>query len=75
MRYNSYKKKYITLKEGEYFCKTCDGAGVVIRSNSTNKKVGKLTCHKCLGEGKLDWVEKAVGKQPKRRNLKVRWTV
>jgi len=63
MRYNWHKKKHISLEEGEYFCKKCNGAGVVSRTNAVHKKAKKLICDKCLGEGKLDWVEKAVGKK------------
>lgn len=89
MRFNWHKLQRITLKEGEYFCKKCDGSGVIGRSNSTNKRVGNLICDKCLGEGKLDWVEKAVGKRQliidleveeltlkkRRRHLKDEWTI
>jgi DnaJ-class molecular chaperone len=63
MRFNWHKQKHITLDEGEYFCKKCNGSGVVSRSNSYHKRKGSLICNECLGEGKLDWVEKAVGKK------------
>lgn len=89
MRFNWHKQKNVTLEEGEYFCRKCSGSGVVPRSNASNKVVGNLICDKCLGEGKLDWIEKAVGKrQPlidieveeltlkkRRRQLKGEWTI
>ena len=65
-RYNSYTKKYIRLEEGECFCKKCHGTGVVRRSNIFHKKKSTLICSECLGEGKLDWVEKATGKRKNR---------
>ncbi len=87
MRYNRHKQKYIVLKEGEYFCKKCNGSGDVPRSNATHRK--NLICSKCLGEGKLDWIEKAVGKRipvinlkmetvilkERERKLKGKWTI
>lgn len=87
MRYNSHTRKHIVLKEGEYFCKKCNGSGVVPRSNGYHKRNSTLVCDKCLGEGKLDWIEKAVGKRSplieveeltlkkRRRQLKGEWTI
>ena len=69
MRYNSHLKQHIVLQEGEHFCKKCGGAGMVARSNSFRKE--KLICEKCLGEGKLDWIEKAVGKRSLIIELKI----
>jgi DnaJ-class molecular chaperone len=61
-KYNWFKRTLIFLKDGEQFCDKCGGWGVVSRTNP-NKKVTRLTCSKCLGEGKLDWVEKVTGKK------------
>jgi len=64
-RYNKYNKNYTEIKEGEKFCKSCRGAGMVkSKRDYTFKKTDLLVCSKCLGTGKLDWVEKVVGKKP-----------
>jgi hypothetical protein len=46
----------IKLKEGEELCNRCIGAGFL-------EKEGEycISCPKCLGRGKLDWVEQIVG--------------
>jgi DnaJ-class molecular chaperone len=69
-RYNAYNKTYIALEEGQEFCRTCGGSGLVRRAKfiKTSKfpKVPNntmLVCHHCLGSGKIDWIEKAVGKK------------
>ncbi len=61
-RYNKLKKAFTELKEGEQFCETCHGEGKV-RSKRPYKKGSLLICKDCLGHGKLDWVECAVGKK------------
>jgi DnaJ-class molecular chaperone len=68
-RYNIFLKKVITLSDGEEFCPVCDGKGK-IQSHRKEKPYVKshtyiynLQCHKCLGAGKLDWVEKVTGKK------------
>jgi DnaJ-class molecular chaperone len=70
-RYNAHLKKVITTNEGENFCPKCDGLGLVPRSGKIMEKTGvvHLICNKCLGDGKIDWVEKVVGK--KRRINKI----
>ena len=60
-RYNNHLKRFIELKDGEEFCKKCHGKGSVFRYRPYRKKIA-LTCNICLGTGKLDWVEKVVGK-------------
>lgn len=57
---NRYLNTYITLEDGEEFCPKCKGSGQVhVRTG-----LGiRLQCHVCSGEGKLDWVEKVVGKK------------
>ena len=37
-------------------CKTCDGKGII--SIDENRW---LRCKKCMGKGKLDWIENIVG--------------
>ena len=50
----SYIGMKLPLKEGESYCTNCDGTGRVVSGDR---------CQKCLGTGKLDWVEKVVGKK------------
>jgi DnaJ-class molecular chaperone len=69
-RYNAHKKNYVVLEEGQEFCRKCGGSGLVRRSKYEGKHRPKrknrmLICDNCLGEGKIDWVEKAVGKMVK----------
>jgi DnaJ-class molecular chaperone len=70
-RYNAHKKNYVVLEEGQEFCRKCGGSGLV-RKNRYDKrpfppvpKNHMLVCDNCLGEGKIDWVEKATGKMVK----------
>ncbi len=46
------------LKEGEVLCDICNGYGY-----SVHNHWGKMVCKKCNGEGKLDWIERIVGKK------------
>jgi len=63
-RYNTYHKRIIKLNEGEAFCLKCKGKGVVKQFPRTilSKEI-TLVCDKCLGDGKIDWIEKATGKR------------
>lgn len=64
-RFNMVKKQFITLTDGEKFCKKCDGKGAVPIRNRTNPKfltVKYLKCSECFGDGKIDWIEQATGK-------------
>lgn len=64
LRYNKLTKTHLTLNEGEEFCKTCRGEGMVIlKRNYLPKPVSALVCKDCLGDGKIDWVEKVIGKK------------
>lgn len=68
LRYNKFKKIHLKLNEGEEFCKTCDGDGMVKSTKSYPgliKKHGLLLCVDCMGDGKIDWIEKATGKRRK----------
>ena len=49
-----------TLKEGEIICPKCNGTGG-IDDGCLDEDLIK-TCTKCLGDGKLDWIEAAMGK-------------
>ena len=49
------------LKEDEVICPDCNGKGSVPASSMTGVEY-KEKCEKCLGSGKLDWVEIIVGK-------------
>lgn len=66
-RYNAHLKKIIELSEGEEFCSKCDGKGVVPKEGKifACKAILPLICSKCLGDGKIDWVEKVLGKKIK----------
>ena len=54
------------LKEGETICPECNGKGEYPVVNEKGIIRGYNICEKCLGHGKLDWVEVIVGK---RRNI------
>ena len=71
-RYNKHLKRVISLNEGERFCPKCDGAGALKCGWKTKrlKSSSLLQCHVCFGEGKLDWVEEAVGKRVVDQNAK-----
>lgn len=61
--YNAHHKKIIEINDGEKCCLKCKGKGVVKQFPRTilSKEI-VLVCDKCLGDGKIDWVEKATGK-------------
>jgi len=62
LRYNKYKKTLLTLNEGEEFCKICHGDGMIPSKRAHPGKYFSLTCKHCMGDGKIDWIEKATGK-------------
>ena len=70
--FNKYKNKLIYLKEGEDFCKKCKGKGMVTIKGKFrfifSTKYHTLKCNVCLGDGKIDWIEKVTGK-PKMSTL------
>ena len=47
------------MKDWEVVCDKCSGTG-----KEKSKPFGE-TCHKCWGEGKLDWVENMIGERQK----------
>lgn len=66
MIYNRHLNKYIIVTEGEYYCDLCKGRGKVKQEKIKlpfEVKFHDLVCHKCLGTGVLDWIEKAIGKR------------
>ncbi len=64
-RYNKLTKTHLTLNEGEEFCETCRGEGMLVlrRDYSSLKMSSTLVCKDCLGAGKIDWIEKITGKK------------
>lgn len=45
----------------EFTCPDCKGSGINL--NVPDESLIVEECEKCKGEGKLDWIEKAVGKK------------
>lgn len=61
--YNYTLKKVIEIEEFEYICDKCYGKGQI--KSKLKTKSGRpitLRCNKCLGAGKLDWIENVTGK-------------
>jgi DnaJ-class molecular chaperone len=56
-----------TLKEGEIICPKCNGTGGIDDGYSDEDSI--KTCGKCFGDGKLDWIEAAMGKQSKMKSF------
>lgn len=55
----------IKLKDGEIICPECQGKGIKPRKiDIFNPHDITYKCEKCQGEGKLDWIEQIIGKQP-----------
>jgi hypothetical protein len=53
----------MNLKDGETICPECNGTGRSLRGKDEKDPFGWLFCPKCVGSGKLDWVEMVVGKR------------
>ncbi len=53
------------LKDGDAFiCKECGGTGKVREKRDRwSRRVVRRNCPVCEGDGKLDWIEKIVGKK------------
>jgi len=66
-RYNKHLKCRIYLNEGERSCPKCQGAGTLVTRRRGRSRVISLVCNKCLGYGKLDWVEDATGRIAKKK--------
>jgi len=58
----------IVLKEGEMICSRCEGTRLLVTgemefSSFDGTSIPSVEiCDKCLGTGKVDWVENVVGK-------------
>ena len=64
---NSYYNKIIYINEGEEICPKCKGKGRVPKNGKilSSSATMMLRCNICSGDGKIDWVEKVVGKKVK----------
>lgn len=66
----------IKLEKGGMICPECNGTGIseyVQEINIQNYQTitGKTFCKKCLGNGKLDWIENLVGKENPLNNVQM----
>lgn len=57
------------LEEGEVVCKECKGCGALptnedLRQHTHGNQMIQQNCPTCLGTGKLDWIEAAMGGKP-----------
>ena len=53
------------LEEGELICNKCEGGGTwpqLFMDEHNNDAANYYICPKCHGAGKLDWIERIVGK-------------
>lgn len=51
------------LEEGEVFCPKCNGGGSYPYKFVKLEDPKYCRCNKCLGTGKLDWIEVCMGKR------------
>jgi len=51
------------MTDGKLICDLCHGSGTYSHRDDLDGE-----CPKCHGEGKLDWVENVVGKDPRPKN-------
>ena len=63
--FNYHIKNYIEIEEGEELCPKCKGKGRVNVPSVVKFYNVTLCCDKCLGDGKIDWLEKVTGKKPR----------
>jgi len=66
----------LKINPGEYICSKCKGKRKIPIEEDHTRLIGiigtKVTCPTCHGTGKLDWIEKIVGKkQPRNISLKL----
>jgi len=69
--YNEHLRKDIILNEGEEYCPKCNGGGLHVDIKTT-KWLTYSRCKKCLGKGKLDWIEQAMGVNPSTIDVSIR---
>ena len=64
--HNHFTYLPVFLEEGEVLCSKCHGEGVVWRVTiETIQNKEDFLCKKCLGSGKLDWLENMMGGKKK----------
>ena len=51
------------LKDGEVVCHKCNGTGKLKEWGMGGGFTVTPECHVCCGEGKLDWIERVIGKE------------
>lgn len=67
-----------TLRQGDIICPKCKGHGFVdVEPDIDWKTDWEVQCNKCWGAGKLDWIERIMGKPNPfpLRTLKGNWTM
>jgi DnaJ-class molecular chaperone len=57
----------LTEEYSEFICTECHGTGRVRKLNS-RKRILMITCPKCYGLGKLDWIEHITGERYETKN-------
>ena len=58
----AYEYAEIELEDGEVICPECKGDGVVRAWNVAYTSMRTVTCLRCFGTKKLDWIDMIVGK-------------
>lgn len=61
-------KSELVLNEGEMICDKCEGTGEDSSQSASSVYSFTRFCKKCLGTGKVDWVENAMGKKPNKES-------
>lgn len=59
-----------TLDPGDIICPKCKGTGWIV-----GEKDWDYRCDRCWGAGKLDWIERIMGKPSPYHTLKADWTL
>ncbi len=63
-----------TLDPGDIICLKCEGLGWLTKDLSREND-WQYTCDKCWGAGKLDWIERIMGKPSPHHTLKGDWSI